>query len=80
MEILTKEKHYRYIGIKRHYVRKIEMKITQEELSEMTGISKDTISNIERGVFLPNIKTMLELSRATEKSVDYFLTPRINNL
>ena len=80
MEILTEEKHCRYIGINLHHVRKIEMKITQEELAELTGISKDTVSNIERGIFLPNIKTMVEISRVTKKSVDYFLTPRTNTL
>ena len=72
MEALTKEMHCRYIGINLHHVRKDEMKITQEELSELTGISKDTISNI--------VRTMLELSRATKKSVDYFLTQRTDNL
>ena len=80
METLTKEMHCRYIGINLHHVRKDEMKITQEELSELTGISKDTISNIERGVFLPSITTMVEISRATKKSVDYFLTQRTDNL
>ena len=39
-------------------------KISQEELAELADVSVDTISNIERGKFLPSLLTFVKLCNA----------------
>ncbi len=43
-----------------------EKKISQEDLAEMIGKSTDTVSNIERGIFLPRIETAQEIADALD--------------
>ena len=50
------------------------MKITQEELSLQTGISKPTISSIEKGKETAHVGLVLQLCRDLGISVN--LTPR----
>lgn len=54
------------------FIRKNELYITQEELAERLNISRDTVSNIERGITVPNVKTLLKLASITDKPIDYF--------
>ncbi|MPW25980.1 helix-turn-helix domain-containing protein [Alkalibaculum sp. M08DMB] len=49
-------------------------KISQEDLSRLTGLSRPNISNIERGDQVPNGNTMLKIAKALNASVeDIFL-------
>ena len=38
-----------------------ERDLTQEQLAEMIGISVESISNIERGIFAPSFETLERL-------------------
>jgi len=47
--------------------------LTQEQLAEVTGISVDMLSNIERGVNAPSFETMEKLATAFKVRVrDFF--------
>lgn len=54
-------------------VRKWELNLTQEEFAEMIDTSKDTVSNIERGLVIPSTPTLAKLAETTNKTVDFFL-------
>lgn len=60
------------------HVRKNEMKLTQEEFAELLDISKDTVSNIERGKVIPKTETMVTMSEKTGKTMDYYVTENDN--
>lgn len=62
------------IGYTVHYVRKYELNITQEEFADMLQLSKDTVSNIERGKVVPSTQTLVKMAEMTDRSVDYFLS------
>lgn len=79
MEKTIEERDVKNIGVNLYIVRKKELNKTQEEFAEMIGMSKDTISNIERGAFLPSMKCMVEISNVTNKSIDSFLIGRKEN-
>lgn len=65
-----------FIGENIHYVRKHILHMTQEDFAEKVGLSKDTISNIERGKFLPNLSSLVEISNTTGTPVAFFLSKR----
>ena len=50
MQRRAPEKHPRYIAANLRYIRTAKLRMTQEKLAELAKISKDTISNIERGI------------------------------
>lgn len=69
-------KDVRFIGENLYIIRKKEMNKTQEEFAEMIGVSKDTVSKIERGAVLPSMKCIAVISSVTNKSIDSFLIAR----
>lgn len=54
--------------------RRKEMKITQTQIYERTGISSSNITAIEKGSVLPSAKTLIGLSEILDCSTDYLLT------
>lgn len=44
--------------------------ISQRELARRIGVGKTTISEIERGVRLPNVLTAIRIARALETTVE----------
>lgn len=55
-------------------------KMTQEELSEKSGISRGTISALENGSMRNTTsKTLLKLAQALGTSVDRIFLPRVFN-
>lgn len=62
----------KYLADNVSFVRKNELYITQEELAELLNISRDTVSNIERGITIPKLETLLKLATITDKPIDYF--------
>ena len=50
--------------------RRKELGLTQEQLSEKSGISQSAISEIENGVHLPNVEEALDLAEALYTSVE----------
>ena len=51
-------------------VARAEKKISQDELAKMIGVSRQTISSIETGVFNPTAKLALILCIALEKKFE----------
>ena len=64
----------RNISEKVFHVRKNEMKLTQEKFAELIDVSKDTVSNIERGKVIPCTETMVTMSKRTGKTIDYYVS------
>jgi putative transcriptional regulator len=55
-------------------VQRAKLGINQSELSEMVGVSRQTISLIERGDYNPSITLVLKLTKALGvKTEDLFL-------
>ncbi len=46
------------------------MRLTQEELAEKTGLSRQSIIAIEKGRFTPSVHTALMLAAALQTSVE----------
>ncbi len=59
-----------------YITRKKELHQTQEQFAELIDMSKDTVSNIERGIVIPTMFCMVQISNATNKTVDSFLIER----
>ena len=74
--------NYHEIG-KRISARRKELKLTQEELTNITEISTNQLSNLENSRSVPTVETILKLSSAMNVTPDYFLlgiTKKINSL
>ncbi len=52
--------------------------LTQEALAEQIGLSKNHLSNIERGRYLPTIETMLMICDSLGQTPDYNLIGKIS--
>lgn len=48
-------------------------KLSQTEVAEKLGVSLNTISNYERGERTPDVKTLNELAKLYDVSVDYLI-------
>ena len=72
-EILTKMYDTEFIAKRMYRLRKKKLSMTQEEFSELTQLSKDTISNIERKKYCPSLQTLITISNSTGMSIEYFL-------
>ena len=66
----------RLIGIRIMQKRK-EKGFTQEKLSEKIGISKNHLSNIETGRYIPTIKCIISMCEVLGETPDYYLIGRI---
>ena len=66
----------RLIGI-RIMQRRKEKGFTQEELSERIGISKNHLSNIETGRYIPTVRCIFSICEILGQSPDYYLIGRI---
>jgi putative transcriptional regulator len=51
-------------------VARVEMGLTQEQLAEMAGVTRQTIGLIEANKYNPTLKLCLKLARLTGKSLD----------
>src|SRR5579863_9693412 len=65
----------RQIGLRVRAYR-LERKLTQEQLAEMIDRSVETISNLERGVSIPNEATLHRLATSFEVSLEELLAER----
>ena len=64
---------YREIG-KRIRQRRHEMKLTQEALAELVGISASFVGHIERGEKPASTQTFSRLCAVMDASLDYFIS------
>ena len=60
------------IGEKVHAMR-VRRGLTLAQLSEMTRVTAVTIHNLERGVYEPKISTLIDLCKALEVPIEFFL-------
>lgn len=58
---------------------RLERHMTQEQLAENIGRSVETVSNIERGVSVPNEGTLRRLARCLEISYEDLLLERASS-
>jgi putative transcriptional regulator len=65
------------IGIRLMQRRK-ELGMTQEKLAEQIGISKNHLSNIERGKNLPTVPLLFKLCDAMGETPDYYLIGKLS--
>ena len=65
----------RQIGLRVRAYR-LERKLTQEQLAELIDRSVETISNLERGVSVPNEATLHRLAATFEVSLEDLLAER----
>ena len=49
---------------------RVENDLTQSQLADMVGVTRQTIGLIEAGTYNPALKLCLMLARATRKSLD----------
>ena len=60
------------IGI-RIMIKRIEKGLSQEELAEKIGYSKNHLSNIERGKYNPTTSFLIEICNVLGETPDYYL-------
>lgn len=58
--------------------RRKEKHLTQEDLAERIGLSKNHVSNMERGKYLPTTQTFLRLCDVLGETPDYYLMGKIS--
>ena len=49
---------------------RLQINLTQEQLAEIVGVTRQTISLIERGNYNPTLKLCLEICYAVHKTLD----------
>ncbi len=54
--------------------RRVAKALTQDQLAEMLGVSRNTVSRWERGVNIPDLSLLVQLSRALDVSIDRLIT------
>ena len=55
-------------------VERAERRITQQELAEKCGVSRQTINAIEAGKFIPSTVLALKIARTFQKTVEELFT------
>ncbi|MDD4402308.1 MAG: helix-turn-helix transcriptional regulator [Desulfitobacteriaceae bacterium] len=51
-------------------IARLQMDLTQQQLAEKVGVTRQTISLIEKGNYNPTLKLCLEICYAVNKSLD----------
>ena len=70
--MITLKIDYTEIG-QRIASRRKELNLTQEALTDSTGISTNQLSNIENNRSVPTVETIMKLSEVLKVTPDYFL-------
>lgn len=66
------------VGIRIMQKRK-EKGLSQEELSEMINLSKNHLSSIERGKYIPTTRCLIKICNALGGTPDYYLIGKISD-
>lgn len=53
--------------------KRIQGNITQLELSEKTGISRNYISDVENGRYVPSVETLIKLAKVLNINLNFLL-------
>ena len=67
------EKEIMYLIGKRIKKAREKQELTQDKLSKITGVGKSTITNIESGLHVPSIMTILRLIKAKGFTLEILL-------
>jgi len=70
--VIEMDINYRELGRRMARRRKV-MNLTQDEVSEATGLSNNHISNIENNRSIPSIETLLKVCEKLDTTPDYLL-------
>ncbi|MNP63534.1 HTH-type transcriptional regulator ImmR [compost metagenome] len=57
-----------------------KLNLTQFELAELVGISQNFLGDIERGLKLPSIETLIKLSNSLKISLDSMFIDSLDNI
>lgn len=57
-----------------------EKNLTQAELSEKIGISQNFLGDIERGLKLPSLNTLISISNTLKLSLDNLFSDSLDNI
>ncbi len=57
-----------------------QKKLTQAELSEKIGISQNFLGDIERGLKLPSLNTLISISNILKISLDSMFSDSLDNI
>lgn len=49
---------------------RVEMSLTQQDLADLTGVTRQTIGLLEAGKYNPTLQLCMLISKATGKSLD----------
>lgn len=71
------ELNKRLIGT-RIMLRRKSLGLTQEALSEIIGISKNHLSSIERGIYVPTVDLLFKVCNTLGSTPDYYLIGKID--
>ena len=66
------EINYNEIG-KRIFTRRKQLNLTQEAITNLSGIRTNQLSNLENNHSVPTVETILKLSETLKVTPDYFL-------
>lgn len=53
--------------------KRLEKKLTQEEIAKMLKISRIQYNRYENGKSLPNINTLVKISKILDTNIEYFI-------
>ena len=74
------DKNIDYVALgKRIKEKRIERKLTQEQLGEICELSSAHVGHIERGTRILSVDVLFKISQALKVSVDYLLFDSIDN-
>ena len=67
---------YRMLGVRIKNARESKS-LTQEQLAEITGLSNNYISNIERNRSIPSLETLVKICNALNVTPDFLLVDSV---
>lgn len=59
--------------------RRKQLRVTQAELAEQVGVSRQTIISVERGDYAPSVYLAIRVARALDRTVEELFTPEGEN-
>jgi len=55
-------------------IARMKLKLTQDDIAEITGLSKTFLSNIENGKYNPSLTNAVKLSKAVNKTIEELIS------
>ena len=70
MLLCNKLREESFLKNKKMKIARVELDISQEQLAEMVGVTRQTINLIEAGKYNPSIKLCIAISKVLHKTLD----------